>query len=75
MVPPVKPVPAMMLVTVPLPPPPAPQVKPEVQAAQAVRTWPSVPTAKAVGVEAALAEMSVAFAVNIEQGIAAAPLS
>jgi hypothetical protein len=47
----------------------APQVKPVVQAAQAFRTWPSVPTARAEGVQAALAPRISPLAVRADLAI------
>jgi hypothetical protein len=58
------------LVTVP--PGLAIQVNPDVQAAQALKIWPSVPTARAVGVFGAVAVTIAPLAVSVEHGIAAA---
>ena len=46
------------------------QVRPEAQAAQAVKIWPSVPTARAVGVAEAVPVTIAPFPVIVEQGIA-----
>jgi hypothetical protein len=50
----------------PPPPPAATHSKPEAQAELAERTWPFVPTLRAVGVEAAEADKISPFAVNTE---------
>ena len=47
-----------------------PQVSPVVQAAQAIRIWPSVPTGSAVGVFAAVPEISAPLPVMQAQGMA-----
>ena len=49
------------------------QVSPLVQAEQAVRTWPLVPTDKPTGVAAAVPVTKVPLAVIVAQGIPAAP--
>jgi hypothetical protein len=46
------------------------QVKPAVQAVQATRSWPSVPTERLAGVLAAVAATIEPFAVSVEQGMA-----
>jgi hypothetical protein len=53
----------------------APQVKPEVQVEQAVRTCPSVPTPREAGVEAAVAVSIDPFAVRVEGAITQAAFS
>ena len=69
-VPPVRPVPAVMLVTVPVHCVIVVQARPEVQAEFAVRTWLLVPTGRATGVEAAVPAIKSPLAVMQEQGIA-----
>jgi hypothetical protein len=64
-VPPVSPEPAATLVTVPEQG--VIQVNPVEQEEFAARTWPSVPTVRAVGVDAAVAESRTPFAVKALQ--------
>ena len=52
----------------------ATHAKPLVQAAQATSSWPSVPTAKAVGVDAAVPVTIAPLPVTQAQGIADDPL-
>ena len=64
---PASPAPAATLVTVPVHCVMVDQVNPVVQVEQAARTWPFVPTDRAVGVEAAEADSKSPFAVKAVQ--------
>ena len=73
-VPPVKPVPAATDVTVPVHCVMAVHLRPEEQVESATRTCPSVPTAKAVGVDAAVPVTIAPLPETQAQGIADDPL-
>jgi hypothetical protein len=70
-VPPKRPVPAVIEVTVPEPPPPAAHLSPSAQVLSAVNTRPSLPTGKAVGTFAAVPVIREPLAVTHVLGMAA----